>query len=380
MGQVAAASRLKDDERGPKYLDIRGRLLKQLESGVYELNEPLPRERDLAVSLDVAVGTVRRALQGLEEEGLIRRIRGKGTFVNSSKERREHTKTDVLSVILPRLSGGLFPALIEGLYRAVGDTQYQLMLSSSENNVHRQEALLRQALEQKVAGIVIVTPTTSSTQPEHIRKLQKHHIPVVLCHRGVKGVAAPLVGWSGEQVGQMAAETLLSQGHRRIVNLVSIREELSMAASEAMRQTIREHGIEESYFGIHCHGTLSRELNPLRSALSEVLEQLLRDKSRPTGIMCFNTLDAEHVCLIAQKLGFNIPQDLSVLCFGDIRREGLLSQLLTTVAVDERDLGFQAGKLLSGMCLGQVPGESEHGIEIPLTVSPGETVGPAPKI
>lgn len=48
-----------------------------------ELNpgDPLPAESMLADEFDMALGTVRRAMDSLREKGLIERIQGKGTFV-----------------------------------------------------------------------------------------------------------------------------------------------------------------------------------------------------------------------------------------------------------------------------------------------------------
>ncbi|MBU5625553.1 GntR family transcriptional regulator [Oscillibacter sp. MSJ-2] len=42
----------------------------------------LPPEQDLARRLNVSRGTIRTALQDLEQEGLVLRIHGKGTFIN----------------------------------------------------------------------------------------------------------------------------------------------------------------------------------------------------------------------------------------------------------------------------------------------------------
>jgi len=47
----------------------------------YGRGKMLPKELELAVQLNISVGTLKRALSMLEEEALIRRVRGHGTFV-----------------------------------------------------------------------------------------------------------------------------------------------------------------------------------------------------------------------------------------------------------------------------------------------------------
>ena len=47
----------------------------------YLPGEQLPHETDLASELGISRNTLRAALSGLEEEQLLKRIKGKGTFV-----------------------------------------------------------------------------------------------------------------------------------------------------------------------------------------------------------------------------------------------------------------------------------------------------------
>ncbi|WP_226925307.1 GntR family transcriptional regulator [Georgenia thermotolerans] len=56
----------------------------RIASGAWPPRYRLPSEPDLAAELSVGRGTLRRALQTLLEEGLLRRVPGKGTFVTST--------------------------------------------------------------------------------------------------------------------------------------------------------------------------------------------------------------------------------------------------------------------------------------------------------
>ena len=64
----------------PRFHQLRLVLRERLRSGVYERGVPLPGERLLAAEFGVARVTVRSALARLEEEGLVVRLRGKGTL------------------------------------------------------------------------------------------------------------------------------------------------------------------------------------------------------------------------------------------------------------------------------------------------------------
>lgn len=73
---------IKSDNRH-LYLQVIDHLKQDIDSGVYQEKEKLPSEFDLAKKLGVSRATLREALRILEEENVIIRRHGVGTFVNA---------------------------------------------------------------------------------------------------------------------------------------------------------------------------------------------------------------------------------------------------------------------------------------------------------
>ncbi|WP_419883872.1 GntR family transcriptional regulator [Peribacillus sp. B-H-3] len=73
---------IKSDNRH-LYLQVIDRLKQDIEDGIYKEKEKLPSEFDLAKELGVSRATLREALRILEEENVIIRRHGVGTFVNA---------------------------------------------------------------------------------------------------------------------------------------------------------------------------------------------------------------------------------------------------------------------------------------------------------
>jgi GntR family transcriptional regulator len=69
----------------PLYHQLRELLGEKIESGEWESGHRLPGEYDLAVEFQVSRATVRQAMQLLENQGLVERIQGRGTFVGRPK-------------------------------------------------------------------------------------------------------------------------------------------------------------------------------------------------------------------------------------------------------------------------------------------------------
>lgn len=67
----------------PVYLQVAELLARQIKAGYWHQGERLPTEAELAQTLDVAVGTLRKALALLSEQGVLERIQGSGTYVKN---------------------------------------------------------------------------------------------------------------------------------------------------------------------------------------------------------------------------------------------------------------------------------------------------------
>jgi len=72
--------------RLPLYVQISELLHREIAAGHWLAGERLPTESKLAQDLDVAVGTLRKALAVLEDDGLLERRQGSGTYVRKPPE------------------------------------------------------------------------------------------------------------------------------------------------------------------------------------------------------------------------------------------------------------------------------------------------------
>jgi GntR family transcriptional regulator len=76
------------DHRLPLYARLRDIFVRRIAAGEWRPSAPLPSESTLARVYDVSVGTMRKALAELAEEGLLERRHGSGTFVRRARLER----------------------------------------------------------------------------------------------------------------------------------------------------------------------------------------------------------------------------------------------------------------------------------------------------
>ncbi len=89
----------------PRYIQISEMLIREIAAGHLVDGARLPPEREMAVDLGIAVGTLRKALADLEAKGLLERVQGSGNYVRQ--------KADVTSIYslfrLENIRGGGLP-------------------------------------------------------------------------------------------------------------------------------------------------------------------------------------------------------------------------------------------------------------------------------
>jgi DNA-binding FadR family transcriptional regulator len=95
-----------DDAEDPQLVANRGassitaRLRRAIETGIYADGDQLPPERQLAVAFGTARSTIRKALDQLEQKGLVMRRVGSGTFVSYAGPVQD-SMSDVTDLISP---------------------------------------------------------------------------------------------------------------------------------------------------------------------------------------------------------------------------------------------------------------------------------------
>ncbi|MBB3356641.1 GntR family transcriptional regulator [Novosphingobium sp. GV055] len=87
MSFVQRVGRLREDLRAPLYLQLQQLVRQAIETKVLTQDDMIPAERDLALEYGVSRITVRKAIDGLAQEGLVVRRRGSGTYVAARVEK-----------------------------------------------------------------------------------------------------------------------------------------------------------------------------------------------------------------------------------------------------------------------------------------------------
>ncbi len=354
---------------------------RSIDSGDLQPGDRLPGIRELTKRFQLGYSTVNRALVLLVQEGWAVSRQGEGTFVrHATKSRAAPSRTAAFALVALDVAMGYYRHLLAAFEQFANRSGRPAFICNSANNVDRQGNHLMGLLDQQVAGVVLNPPAETLTPPYHVRVLQNAGIPVVLLHRSVPNVSAPVLDLPGMEVGRRGGQLLIEAGHRRIAFLDSCRTAENEQCVMGLREVLSDLGVELPdelvHFSMHEGFDRADFYDRYKSHVDEVVPRMLSINSPPTALFLGWSEIAEHVYLLALRMGLRVPEDLSIICLGGAHCEGAILNRLTTVTIDETAVAEQAVQLLMEMQKGKRPIIDGEVIPLSLSFRAGETLGP----
>jgi LacI family transcriptional regulator len=181
----------------------------------------------------------------------------------------------------------------------------------------------------------------------------------------------PCVGTDNAAAAYRAAAHVVELGHVRIgvVSALQRNNDRASARVAGFRRALAEGGIDlpEKW-----HVEVPYTLDDAR----EAARYLLSLDDRPTAVVCGNDVIAYGVLLEAERSGFAVPRDLSVVGFDDLDWSRHLRPSLTTIHVPTGETWQRAGEYLVRRLAGEQT-IMHHEIDYSLVVR--ESTAPPPK-
>lgn len=155
-----------------KYETVYSDLREQINQGIFRPEDKLPSETEMMGRYAVSRQTVRQALKLLENDGLICKARGKGTFVQRVLPR---IKTKCVAVITYDIAVSVFPAVLSRIEQTLFSCGYATMLFSTCGSTQKERQILEQLCKNPVNGIILhaTESTLNSLNADLILRLQE---------------------------------------------------------------------------------------------------------------------------------------------------------------------------------------------------------------
>jgi len=329
---------------GPKHQQISRTLLAEIAAGKFAPSGRLPSEAQLVDRFGVSRPTIARALRDLQDQGLVERRAGSGSFVRapgSSDAIRQLGllipglgRTEIFEVICGELAG---LARVHGYGLLWGGSGRR---PSDEVMAEDAQALCDQLISSRVAG-VFFAPFEHIDRREEVNRglvetLRRAGLAVVLLDRDLGAFPSrsefDLVGVDNFAGGYRLADHLLKLGCRKPAFAVRPRSASTVSARIAgAREAILDRGL-----------TVPSGFVRVGEPDDPKFARGIIDKGRVDSILCANDHVAALLLRSLERAKVRVPDDIRMVGFDDVRFATLLSVPLTTMHQPCREIATVA--------------------------------------
>lgn len=341
----------------PLHMQLLDELRHSIKTGIVAPHDRLPSEWELVEALNISRATIQRAWQAAEEEGLIYRIAGKGTFV---AEQAAPCDRGVVGFFIPEYRGTFAVQMLSGAERVLRQHGFKLQFAVTDRAISEENRLLESLMRDRASGCILV-PSSRGEERERLLTTRPLPLPVVLMDRPLLGVDVPCVSSKNYEGARLAVEHLVGIGHRRVLFVARDHMHLWTVAERwrAYQDVLRHAGGEPLpplLVGVGTGEMSSYEAyHDTDITEMELLMARMTAPDRPTAIFAVNDWIALKVQRALHSVGLRVPEDVSLVGFDDMDIAALQTPPLTTVAQNATVIGAEAARRLITLIDGEPP-------------------------
>ena len=230
----------------PKYLELVEWIREQIETGKLCPGQKMYSENELSAMFGLSRQTVRHAIGVLEQDHVLNRIRGSGTYINGDSPAELADRTRV-AVVVTYLDSYIFPRTIQAIEDVFFKEGYSVQIAFTNNLIERERTILEDILEKdEVAGLIVEATKSALPNPNihFYEKLMAKKIPVLFINSYYPGLSLPHISMNDRLAGKLAADFLIRKGHKKITGIFKLDDGQGHLRYAGFLEALKEAGIE----------------------------------------------------------------------------------------------------------------------------------------
>lgn len=308
--------------------------------------------KDVAKLAGVGVGTVSRYLSG--NSSISSKTAGKVASAmeqlnyrpNSMARSLSSKRSNIIGLWVPSFSGSFHRKMLQTIERELRKRDKHIILANAEDAKSDEEriACLDYLIERDCDGILMSCPELSVFE---LAKIEARYPKVVFINRQIEELSDKSFCANHYYGGQLAAQHLLSLGHREIAIITGrMSAQDAQSRHQGFMDELARHGVQISDQLVESGG-YSFELG------AQATIRLL-DKGIPfSAIFCGNDNSAMAALSVLQQRGIAVGSQVSVVGYDDIDIAQYTSPALTSVHMPLEEISRNACHQILNLCYGE---------------------------
>jgi LacI family transcriptional regulator len=313
--------------------------------------------KEIAASLDLSVMAVSKALRDAPDisAGTKARVqaeaRRRNYIPNRAAQNLRLRRSGLIGIVVPQINHTYYSHLIWGAERQAEAVDMQILLAASLDRAETEMREVQKLIARQVEAILLVPAVRWQHRLATLELIRASGIPAVLLDAYPAGAEKfPNVSWvvsDDERGGQIATEHLLELGHQQILFLAGPNGSSSSAGRfGGYQRALASAGVPYSDERVFL---ADKDIDSGRKAMA----QALSEKVPFTALVAYNDSVAIGAAEALAQQGFRVPEDVSIVGFGDGMMAAYYRVPLTTVRVAQTEMGEKALRLALEMQRGK---------------------------
>ena len=326
----------------PLYLQIAAEIREAVNKGELHAGAKLPSESDMMREYGVGRLTVRNALKALEDEGLLVKYQGKGSFVRTAAG----VSSRVVTALLDMNNSYFISYYIDGLREVMTEDKCHVNILDTSTDSEVLLDRLTSRLDAGDAGVIFHLAHYTDAKTEEklcgiAAAFRRKGIPCLMIDSFLNKADFSMIYFDDYAGGARAAEHLAAYRHKRCAVIYDPLYSDSARRKAGFRDAAAEFGIEKVV------------MLENQDSLQKTLVKTIRSEGI-TGLFCYNDRIALRCMRQLAVSGIRVPQEVSVIGFDDTYIARSTDPHLTSIAHPKAEMGKRTARAMLGLMNGTI--------------------------
>lgn len=299
--------------------------------------------KELALTLNLSAATVSRALRDSHEISLETKqkvwaqAKALNYEPNPSASNLRSQKSKTIAVIIPEVANNFFSQAINGIEEIARKRNYHVLIYQSHEDFEIEKSLVNSLLSGRVDG-VLISISSSSSDYRYFKEITVK-LPFVFFDRVFEDFNAVKITTNDYESARQATTHLIECGCKRIAYFKALNNLCTgKKRIDGYTDALTNHGI-----------AFTDEL--VLTSYQDEDENYLQIKNllavqKPDGIIASIEELVSPTYYACKNLNLNIPDNVKIISFSNLKNAGLLNPSLTTITQPAFEMGKEAAGIL----------------------------------
>lgn len=336
------------EDKRTKYQELKDYVYNLIQNGTLKSGDRLYSENELSAMFGISRQTVRKAIGMLEEEGVLRRVRGSGTYVGDNRQENLE-KRNRIAVVTTYVDSYIFPKTIQGIEKVLFEHGYSVQIAFTNNTLVREKNVLEDIISRNDVAGVIVEGTKSGLPNPNIdlyRKLIARKVPILFINTYYPELEVPHVSLNDVKAAYLAVNYLIEKGHRDIGAVFKLDD-----GQGRLRYLGYLQAMEDAGLGVTDSRMVWIDTDEAKQ-LSLCMDKIWNRLESCSALLCYNDQVAFALIRLLTQRGIKVPQQISVISIDDSDLALHSEVPITSLPHPKENLGAKAAENLLEMIAG----------------------------